>query len=339
MRKMQEESMNWRHKKLTFMVIPDANSQVVRFQLSSAALLAGVAFFSVLLISSIVVVLLYWRNSSQVETLQNKLSAYSGEYERTIEKKDKHINDLQTEIASLSEQAHSINNRMADIKKLESQLKQMAGIEAPSSPSDQEESVSDSSMDGGGTGGDELPVTDEEMDLLIEQTRDSFDSIGTRLTTLGPELAQTKSDIQSKMKKLSATPSIWPTVSQRITSEFGVRKDPFTGRATFHAGIDFGGDIGDPIYAAADGVVQIAERDDAHGNYVEIRHANGISTKYLHMSKILTKIGEKVRKGDVIGKLGSTGRSTGPHLHYEVSIYGSNVDPRPYLKATRRSNG
>jgi murein DD-endopeptidase MepM/ murein hydrolase activator NlpD len=193
------------------------------------------------------------------------------------------------------------------------------------------------SMDGG-IGGEELPVTKEELGLLVDQTRDSFQSLGVMLEMLKPELELTKEAVVKKQKLLNITPTIWPTDSRKVTSLFGIRKDPFTSRATFHAGLDISGDTGEPIYAAADGIVISADRNSSHGNNVWISHSNGIRTHYSHMSKLLTKAGAKVHKGDIIGELGSTGRSTGPHLHYEVSINGTNVDPRPYLKATRRSN-
>ncbi|MCD9024880.1 M23 family metallopeptidase [Cohnella silvisoli] len=339
--------MKWRHKKFTFMVIPDANSSVIRFQLSAVILVIGLVIVIALLAGALTAFLLYKGNTGQIGQLQQQLSAATGKYEKIINSKNEHIDVLQTNVADLSEQAKTMNDRMADIKNLESQLKKMVGIETGSSAKtkgtlDQsskavtadEEQIS---MDGG-TGGEEVPITEGEMGLLVDQTRDDFLSIGQQIEWLKPELEITKDAVTKQLKRLRVTPTIWPTDSRRVTSLFGIRKDPFTHRATFHAGLDISGDTGDPIYAAADGTVISAERSSSHGNNVLISHANGVRTHYSHLSKILTEVGAKVSKGDIIGELGSTGRSTGPHLHYEVIINGENVDPRPYLNATRGSN-
>jgi murein DD-endopeptidase MepM/ murein hydrolase activator NlpD len=338
--------MKWRHKKFTFMVIPDANNSVIRFQLSAVILVIGLVFVIVLLAGALTAFLLYKGNSGQIGQLQQQLSSASGKYEQIINSKDVHINELQTNVADLSQQAKTMNNRMADIKALESQLKKMVGMETDKSvitkesldPTTNTLNASDGqvAMDGG-TGGEELPITDEEMGLLVNQTRDDFLSVEEQINLLKPELLITKDVVAKKQEQLRITPTIWPTDSRTITSLFGIRKDPFTGRATYHAGLDISGNTGDPIYAAADGTVILAERGDAHGNNVMIAHTSGVRTHYSHLSKILTKVGAKVSKGDIIGELGSTGRSTGPHLHYEVILNGNNVDPRPYLNATRGS--
>jgi murein DD-endopeptidase MepM/ murein hydrolase activator NlpD len=336
--------MNWRKKKFTFMVIPDANSSVMRFQLSAIILIIGLIIVVTLLAGAIIAILLYQGNSGQVGQLKQQLSAATGEYEQIINGKNEHINVLQTEVAGLSEQAKTIHTRMVDISKLQTQLQEMVGIETNTAKSKvnvtSKTKAADEvqlSMDGG-TGGEELPVTEEEIGLLVNQTRDNFQSLGEMLKMLKPELELTKEAVVKKQKLLKVTPTLWPTDSRKVTSLFGIRKDPFTGRATFHAGLDISGDTGEPIYAAADGIVISADRSPSHGNNVWISHSNGIRTHYSHMNKILTEVGARVHKGDIIGELGSTGRSTGPHLHYEVSINGTNVDPRPYLNATRRSN-
>ncbi|TFE25816.1 M23 family metallopeptidase [Cohnella luojiensis] len=338
--------MRWRHKKFTFMVIPDANNKVMRFQLSAIILVTGLIIAAALLASSITAILLYQGNTGQIGELKQQLSSATGDYEQIIDGKNEHIDELQTDLADLSEQAKKINTRMNDIEKLESELKEMAGIETKdsdkakvagkSSTGQETDDEGQFAMDGG-KGGEELPVTEEEMDLLVDQTMNAFHSLEDQIEWMKPELELTKEAVAKQQKLLAVTPTIWPTDSRRITSTFGIRKDPFTSRATYHAGLDIGGDTGDSIYAAADGTVIEAEYSSSHGNNVLIAHSNGLRTHYSHLSKILTEAGTKVSKGDIIAELGSTGRSTGPHLHYEVIINGENVDPRPYLKATRRS--
>lgn len=117
-----------------------------------------------------------------------------------------------------------------------------------------------------------------------------------------------------------------------ISSGFGYRHDPFTGESAMHSGLDFRGPIGAPIHAAAAGRVSFVGVKSGYGNVVEISHGNGLLTRYAHMSRWQARVGQDVAAGDVIGAIGSTGRSTGPHLHFEVRINDRAVNPRPFLE-------
>jgi len=128
-----------------------------------------------------------------------------------------------------------------------------------------------------------------------------------------------------------AIPSVQPVSELKFTSNFGIRSDPFTGGARMHAGVDIPGPVGTPIYATADGMIAAAERHGGYGNLVEINHGKGIATRYGHLSKILVTPNTRVHRGQVIGLMGSTGRSTGSHLHYEVRMDGRAVNPIPFL--------
>ena len=128
-----------------------------------------------------------------------------------------------------------------------------------------------------------------------------------------------------------AIPSVQPVQKLLFTSNFGIRSDPFRGTAAMHAGVDIPGPTGTPIYATADGMVSHAARQGGYGNMVEINHGKGIATRYGHLSKILVADGAHVTRGQLIALMGSTGRSTGPHLHYEVRIDGHAVNPIPFL--------
>jgi len=121
------------------------------------------------------------------------------------------------------------------------------------------------------------------------------------------------------------------------SSSFGYRSDPFTGGAAFHAGIDFPGPMGSPIYAAAPGRVSFVGRRAGYGNLVEISHGNGLTTRYAHLSRFTTQVGAKVDGGTQIAAMGSTGRSTGSHLHFEVRVNGRAVNPRPFLQASEKA--
>ena len=127
------------------------------------------------------------------------------------------------------------------------------------------------------------------------------------------------------------TPSIRPVNTRRITGHFGYRNDPFTGNRRMHSGLDYSLPEGRPVMATADGVVRFAGRKYSFGNLVEIDHGNGLVTRYAHNSQIKVKRGDHVKRGDVIALVGRTGRSTAPHLHYEVLENGTAVDPMKYV--------
>jgi murein DD-endopeptidase MepM/ murein hydrolase activator NlpD len=124
-----------------------------------------------------------------------------------------------------------------------------------------------------------------------------------------------------------------------LSSPFGVRMDPFIHEAAMHTGLDFRGEMGEPIHATAAGTVTIAGWSGGYGKMVEIEHGNGLATRYGHLSEIDVNVGDKIRIGQVVGKLGSTGRSTGPHLHYETRVNGEAVNPQKFLDAGDRLFG
>ena len=145
-------------------------------------------------------------------------------------------------------------------------------------------------------------------------------------------LFMTWKKLDSLQQGTIAIPSVQPVEHLAFTSNFGVRSDPFRGTAAFHAGVDIPGPVGTPVYATADGIVDRAERAGGYGNMVEINHGKGIQTRYGHLSKILVAPFTRVHRGQLIALMGSTGRSTGPHLHYEVRIDGAAVNPIPFLQ-------
>lgn len=128
-------------------------------------------------------------------------------------------------------------------------------------------------------------------------------------------------------------PSMKPVENFTLTSNYGFRSDPFRGRRARHKGIDMAGPIGTPIYATADGIVGRSQWVRGYGKYIEINHGNEIQTRYGHMSRLNVKANARVKRGDLIGFMGSTGRSTGSHLHYEVRIAGEAVNPVPFMQS------
>ena len=126
-------------------------------------------------------------------------------------------------------------------------------------------------------------------------------------------------------------PSRMPLDQIRLTSGFGMREHPVLGGRRNHKGIDLAAPTGTPVYATADGIVGMAQRNGSYGNYVQIEHGGEMQTRFAHLSAYTVSAGDRVHKGDLIGYVGTTGRSTGPHLHYEVRVAGEAVDPTPYM--------
>lgn len=153
-------------------------------------------------------------------------------------------------------------------------------------------------------------------------------SIDPRFQRFGLSLAR----MEALERSLAALPQALPASLDYISSGFGYRADPFTGGADFHPGLDFKGPTGAPIYAAARGTVSFVGQRSGYGNVVEVTHGNGLVTRYAHMSGFRTSVGKPVQPGELIGLIGSTGRSTGPHLHFEVRIHDRPVNPRPFLE-------
>jgi murein DD-endopeptidase MepM/ murein hydrolase activator NlpD len=145
---------------------------------------------------------------------------------------------------------------------------------------------------------------------------------------------RSRAELAQYSRVLTVVPVRKPVAGEvDMSSPFGMRMDPFLGRPAIHTGIDLRGDIGEPVRVTANGKVTIASRDGGYGNLVEVDHGDGLSTRYGHLSKILVRVGQYVHTGETIGLIGSTGRSTGPHLHYETRINGEAVNPQKFLRA------
>ena len=162
--------------------------------------------------------------------------------------------------------------------------------------------------------------------LTVAQSGDA--DLDQRFQRLALSLAR----MSALQRGLTGIPQVLPASLEYISSGFGYRSDPFTGGAAFHAGLDFKGPIGAPIYAAAKGRISFIGQKQGYGICVEVDHGNGMITRYAHMSAFRTQMGKEVLAGEVIGAIGSSGRSTGPHLHFEVRINDQPVNPRPFLE-------
>ncbi|AXB75153.1 M23 family metallopeptidase [Novosphingobium sp. P6W] len=171
---------------------------------------------------------------------------------------------------------------------------------------------------------------------LLKLATASNGSIDPRFRRMGQSLAR----MDALENGLASIPQVSPAHVAYVSSSYGYRSDPFTGGAAFHAGLDFPGPMGSPIYAAAKGRVTFVGQKSGYGNCVEVTHGNGLMTRYGHLSGFRAHVGQEVDAGALIAAMGSTGRSTGSHLHFEVRVNDRPVNPRPFLEAaqTAQSN-
>ena len=219
----------------------------------------------------------------------------------------------------------SLDDNLIQLKQLEDQLRIMASLKPGKQKDD---------LGVGGVSKDALPEDLEKLtpseQRFVRRLNRQFQDIEKRATEQESAFNDLLRAFRDKSVLLAHTPSIWP-VKGWLSSSFGYRRSPFTNRREFHAGIDVVARVGTPIFAPADGVVINNRRIGGFGKTVRIQHMQGIVTTFAHNSVNLVKVGQRVRRGDIIAKVGSTGRSTGPHLHYEVRINGVAVNPRLYI--------
>jgi murein DD-endopeptidase MepM/ murein hydrolase activator NlpD len=169
-------------------------------------------------------------------------------------------------------------------------------------------------------------VPAEGQAVSLQEAKD----LALKAEDVGKSLDVLASYFESQTIKLASTPTIWPTIGW-VSSPFTYRDDPFTGKRQFHYGLDIATNFGNPIVATADGIVISLGNDKMGGKNAIISHGNGLTTHYLHLSKFLVGSGQKVKRGDVIGLVGKTGKALGPHLHYEVRLNNKPANPYNYI--------
>jgi len=180
-------------------------------------------------------------------------------------------------------------------------------------------------------------IQNSEVRSSLDQLHALRTSALTGATTVGLTMGLTRNATTADWIRASAVPNLWP-VEGKVTGSFGERIDPFNGEGAFHSGVDISSSVGTQVIAPADGVVLLSDFSGGYGRCIEIDHGNGIRTRYGHLSGFAVAAGQTVRRGDVIGFVGDSGRSTGPHLHYEVRINDTPVNPYKYLRMTLAQN-
>jgi len=232
--------------------------------------------------------------------------------------------DAQAEVAALTARLAELQSRVTRLDALGRKLIDVSRIDA-------EEFDFDSVPGVGGPGSASADAEDWRMSELEA----AIDGLANRIQDRERQLTVLDGVLEDREITAATTPAGRPIVKGWLSSPFGYRKDPFTGKKAWHAGIDFAGAEGSPVVAVAGGVVTHAGKRWGYGRLVEITHGNGYVTRYGHARKILVKEGQIVRRGDRIAEMGSSGRSTGPHTHLEVLKNGKAINPWKFVQAER----
>jgi murein DD-endopeptidase MepM/ murein hydrolase activator NlpD len=293
-------------KRLSFMLIPDSRDKLRQFSISYGFIISCAAIVVFLFLANIYLTNSYMNSRASAE----EMTRLKAENELLSEK----YGELKDEVT----QARSI---YSDLVEKEIVIRNIFGL--PEISRDERQL---------GIGGPENRVY-ENLSPSVQTAHSTELEVDAllRLANFEKEKYDEVYDILVEKKSiLDHTPSIIPARGYR-TRGFGMQADPFTGYRRFHGGIDIGNKTGTPIYATADGIVQSTSRGSDLGRLITVNHGYGYKTRYGHLSKIEVKRGQKVHRGDLIGLMGSTGYSTGPHLHYEVIKNGKQVNPLEYI--------
>lgn len=244
---------------------------------------------------------------------------------RTINDQREAISQQRLQIQSFAHEINALKEKLVKLDQFEKKIRVIANLES---------GEGDDSLFGVGGAAPEdldprLELTQRHEGLMREMHLhvDELDKASQRQERSFGNLFDT---LEGQRNLLASTPAIRPTGGW-MTSRFGYRTSPFTGRKEFHKGMDIANRKGTAILATADGVVSFAGKKGAMGNIVVVDHGHGLVTRYAHLSKFLKKRGESVKRGDIIAQMGNSGRSTGPHLHYEVQLNGVPVNPAKYI--------
>jgi murein DD-endopeptidase MepM/ murein hydrolase activator NlpD len=296
------------NRRYTILIADRSNGVVRRVTISVRAVITSVA--GVMALPVLIGLGAKWSASSEIARLSAEnhvLEAENGNFRTNTGQLTTQIQELGTVIDDLGARAYLDPAQQKAMQKLPAIVKSRA------------------------TGGSQ---TSEAISNILATSltspEDTFGVLRNLLRGLEHRLSSVRQDVEKQQKLAGATPSIWPAFGW-LTGTFGGRPDPFTGERAFHQGLDISTSKGQPVYATANGTVQSAAYTGEYGNLIVINHDFGLSTRYGHLSKFNVTPGQSVKRGDVIGHVGSTGRSTGAHLHYEILANGKLVNPRQLL--------
>jgi murein DD-endopeptidase MepM/ murein hydrolase activator NlpD len=303
--------------KFTVFVLSDSGTPVTRKSLSRRVLYALTATAALVILASAAILIDYLR-------LKSGLTAAHRNAAQIARQKDE-IHHQRRQIQQFAADINQLKNRVAALDVLEQEIRVAANLNDSGDP----EGIF-------GVGGPLPDDLDAELDLAERHNslmRDMHAQVGLLKRAAGQkqrDLEALLSGMEAQRNLLARTPTILPAEGW-ISSRFGYRKSPFGGRREFHKGVDIATNKGSPVVATADGLVTFSGAKASYGETVVIDHGHGIVTSYAHLAKTLVNRGDPIKRGDTVGLVGSTGRSTGPHVHYEVRLNGMPVNPQKYV--------
>lgn len=325
----------------TFVIIPEGTKEPKRIFISkkflnillyAVLLVLGAGFIRLLFYANELLTLRnkYWPTFQENKMLHKENQRLIVERDAIQHSKDSILNEIETERVGHARRLAEVSDEMQRLENFVTDLKILAGYKL--SKQDAQKLPSTSSGDNEGEGGANISPQ-AYLEGLVKQPQDSIRAgIDEEATDLAAALRNKRNSLrdlrdflEKKATLLEGRPIGWPT-SGTVTSVFGPRG------GGFHSGFDIANASGTPIYATGDGVVTFKGYVGAMGKMIEISHGNEFATVYAHMSRYAVETGDRVERGDLIGYMGNTGRTTGPHLHYEVRVNGVPVNPRPYLE-------
>ena len=239
---------------------------------------------------------------------------------------EKTIEEQNRQIFSLSSKVRLVHEDISRVQQFDSKLRVMLNIDKE--PAEVGPSVG--GVNPAGTPFSQSFLYMHRQELMTRKMHTFLDSLNNDIRLEEVRQQELMSTLRNNRELLISTPSIWPAEGV-LTSTFGGRASPFTGSGTFHKGLDISNRPGTPIHAPARGTATFVGTDGAYGNCIILDHGNSLSTRYAHMLRSAIKEGQVINRGDIIGYIGNSGRSTGPHLHYEVRIGGVCVNPMRYI--------
>jgi len=241
-----------------------------------------------------------------------------------LENKTSELIAQRKQIKKFANEVNHLKNRIAYLNQFEMKVRTLANLDMPSE---------DSILSVGGTLPEDLDTSrslEEKHSALVRNINDQANQIQAATYYQEKSFVRLLDALEERREILACTPSIRPTKGW-YSSPFGYRVSPFTGRREFHKGVDIANHSGTKIFAPAKGMVTFSGRKGGYGKMIIIDHGHGMETRYAHMSKLFKKEGDIVKRGDILGAMGNTGRSTGPHLHYEVRLNGAPINPANYI--------
>ncbi len=300
-------------RKLTILVFDNDDLGKVKSKKIKTSTIKNAAFFTLLFV---VISFVSFYFLASLYTERQMMLSYKKENEL-----------LKLRIAEYANEMDKIQKKIVSIDQLENEVRSLANNYTPG---DRKEL---------GIGGKEVDllrdfsaVAERKEKQFFEELNDTLLTLGTKLEKRERSLEELVNFLEEQKLTMMATPSILP-VEGWISSEFGYRVSPFSNRRAFHEGMDIAANYGSPVKATAKGIVIYAGYKPGYGNLITIDHGYGYVTRYGHNSQLKVKVGERVTKGQVIAKVGNTGRSTGPHSHYEILVNGIPVNPAKFINS------